>query len=45
MTGIFGVLLHSMVDFGLHIIINALIFIVLVVIATARIPQFEELQT
>ena len=34
--GIFGVLIHSFVDFGLHIMINALIFAVLVVIATTK---------
>lgn len=32
--GIFGVLIHSFVDFGLHIMINALILAVLVVIGT-----------
>ena len=37
--GIFGVLVHSFVDFGLHILINALIFMVLVVIATVRIDE------
>ncbi len=34
--GIVGVAVHSMVDFGLHMIANALIFAALVVIATAR---------
>lgn len=37
--GIFGIMLHSMVDFGLHIIINSLILIILVVIATAKIES------
>ncbi len=37
-VGIFGVMLHSVVDFGLHVIVNALILLVLVVLATARIP-------
>jgi O-antigen ligase len=37
--GIFGVLIHSFVDFGLHILINALIFMVLVVIATADVHR------
>lgn len=32
--GIFGVLIHSFVDYGLHIMVNALILAVLVVIAT-----------
>lgn len=36
-AGIFGVLIHSFVDFGLHVPANALIFIVLVVVATANI--------
>lgn len=35
--GIFGVLIHSFVDFGLHTLINALVLIVLVVIAAANI--------
>lgn len=34
-AGLFGVAVHSMVDFGLHITINALVFTVLVVIAVA----------
>jgi O-antigen ligase len=37
--GMFGVLIHSFVDFGLHIMINAMIFSVLVVIATARLER------
>jgi O-antigen ligase len=37
--GIFGVLVHSFVDFGLHILINALVFTVLIVIATVRIRE------
>ena len=41
-TGIVGVMLHSFVDFGLHVTINALIFIVLVVISTARLSGLEE---
>ena len=35
----FGVLIHSFVDFGLHILINALIFTVLVVIAGVSIGK------
>lgn len=34
--GIAGVAAHSLVDFGLHIMINALVFIVLIMIATVR---------
>lgn len=33
LTGIFGVLIHSFVDFGLHITANALVFCTLLVIA------------
>lgn len=40
--GIFGVLIHSLVDFGLHIPINAFIFAVLVVIATVTVPASSE---
>ncbi len=35
MVGIFGVATHSLVDFGLHITFNAIVFLALVVIATA----------
>jgi O-antigen ligase len=34
LTGLFGVAVHSLVDFGLHITINALIAVALIVIAT-----------
>jgi len=34
MVGVFGVLVHSLVDFGLHVPLNALVFVVLLVIAT-----------
>jgi O-antigen ligase len=34
MAGIFAVAIHSVVDFGLHVIINSLVFMILVVIAT-----------
>ncbi len=40
-AGIFGVLLHSIVDFGLHTTINAAIFTLLVVIAAARVARPE----
>ncbi len=36
LTGILGVAVHSFFDFGLHITLNAAIFVVLLVIATAR---------
>ena len=35
--GITGVAAHSLVDFGLHIMTNAIVFIVLIMIATTRI--------
>jgi len=35
-TGMFGVMIHSFVDFGLHITINALIFCCLIVIAISN---------
>ena len=34
-VGIFGVLVHNVVDFGLHVMVNALVFAVLIVVATA----------
>jgi O-antigen ligase len=37
--GIAGVVVHSLVDFGLHMIANALIFIVLIMLATAAINK------
>ena len=38
LAGIFAVAIHSIVDFGLHITINALLFVTLMVIATVTIP-------
>ena len=37
--GIVGVAIHSLVDFGLHTIVNALVFTTLIVIATSK-PQW-----
>jgi O-antigen ligase len=37
--GIAGVAVHSLVDFGLHAIVNALVFTTLIVIATSK-PQW-----
>jgi O-antigen ligase len=34
LTGIFGVVVHNVVDFGLHVTANAVVFMALVVIAT-----------
>ena len=39
-TGIFGVMIHSFVDFGLHVTSNALMFCALIVIAT-RASEIE----
>jgi Lipid A core - O-antigen ligase and related enzymes len=36
-TGLFGIAVHSLVDFGLHITINALICVALIVIATVDV--------
>jgi O-antigen ligase len=41
LTGIFGVAVHSIVDFGLHIMVNSLIFVALLALATANIPTSE----
>lgn len=41
--GICGVLLHSVTDFGLHVLVNALVFTILVVIATADIDRSGEI--
>ncbi len=40
-TGVLGTAIHSVVDFGLHITINALICTVLIVVATAPIGSDE----
>ena len=39
--GIAGVAVHSLVDFGLHIIVNALVFTTLIVIAASK-PRWAE---
>ena len=39
--GIFGVLIHSFVDFGLHIMLNALVFTVLVVISCSDLRMIR----
>jgi len=40
--GITGVAAHSLVDFGLHIMTNAVVFIVLIMIATSKIDAHSE---
>jgi len=37
--GMFGVFLHSFVDFGLHVQINSLVFVLLIVLATAGLKD------
>ncbi|HKE59404.1 MAG TPA: O-antigen ligase family protein [Pyrinomonadaceae bacterium] len=37
--GLCGVAMHSLVDFGLHMMVNALLFMTLVMMATARIER------
>lgn len=39
LTGVFGAAVHSLVDFGLHITINALVFTALVAIATLKLSE------
>jgi O-antigen ligase len=36
-VGMFGVLVHSMVDFGLHAVVNVYVFVLLLVIATVSL--------
>jgi putative inorganic carbon (HCO3(-)) transporter len=42
--GIAGVAVHSLVDFGLHMIVNALVFTTLIVIATSEQPWDNKLR-
>lgn len=44
LTGLFGVALHSLVDFGIHITINALVCVALIVIATQDV-ELEPLRS
>jgi hypothetical protein len=37
--GLCGVAVHSLVDFGLHMMVNALVFVTLVMMATAKIER------
>ena len=39
--GIAGVAAHSLVDFGLHIIVNAVVFLTLIMMATTRLDQLS----
>jgi putative inorganic carbon (hco3(-)) transporter len=38
LIAIFGVAIHSFVDFGLHVTVNSVVLMALVAIATARVP-------
>jgi O-antigen ligase len=42
LTAVFGVAIHSFVDFGLHVTINSVLFVVLVVIATVTAPAANQ---
>jgi hypothetical protein len=39
---VFGVAIHSFVDFGLHVTINSVLFVALVVIATVTAPAANQ---
>ncbi len=41
LLGLTGVLVHSLVDFGLHMLINALVFLVLIMLATTRVDLWR----
>jgi O-antigen ligase len=41
LIGIVGVAVHSLFDFGLHLLFNAFVFIVLLALATMREPTLE----
>ncbi|HEX8650884.1 MAG TPA: O-antigen ligase family protein [Pyrinomonadaceae bacterium] len=45
LVGVFGVAAHSLVDFGLHITINALVCITLLVIATVQVKSEDEVKS
>ena len=42
MIAIFGVVIHSFVDFGLHILVNALVFVVVIVVGAANVGGESE---
>jgi len=39
LLGIAGVAVHSLVDFGLHLLVNAFVFLVLIMLATKRVEN------
>jgi O-antigen ligase len=42
LTGLLGVMAHSVVDFGLHVTANAVVFLALIVMATKELPATEQ---
>lgn len=44
LLGLTGVLVHSLVDFGLHMLINALVFLVLIMLATTRVDSWRQVR-
>ena len=44
LLGLTGVMVHSLVDFGLHMLINALVFLVLIMLATTRITTWRRIK-
>lgn len=42
LVGLFGIGVHSLFDFGLHVTVNALIMVVLCVLATAEVREYAE---
>jgi O-antigen ligase len=42
LAGLFGVAVHSLVDFGLHVTANALVFAALVALAAARVEPVQK---
>ena len=44
LTGLVGVAVHSLVDFGLHIFINALVFTALTILASTNVSDKEQIK-
>ncbi len=42
LLGLAGVAAHSLVDFGLHIMINAAVFVTLIMMATTKFDEIEQ---
>jgi O-antigen ligase len=43
LVGLFGVALHSLVDSGLHITLNILVFVILIMLVVVKIPRTQEI--